>query len=154
MVAVILIRAWCCASIRTYININFDQWNFASNHNMHIFVNTYTQAHTHTYTQHTYTTHIQEPCDDPMFSSGPRTKLLLHRSVGSPLTSPQKDEWEIPANEVIMEDLLGEGAFGEVYKGIIKCPIINPKVRSSVKNAFCTPVAIKLLKCKYPCSMK
>ena len=82
-----------------------------------------------------------------MFSSGQR-QLLLHRPIQSPLTSPQKDEWEIPPNEVIIEDCLGEGAFGEVYKGIIKCPIVNPKVRSSVKNAFCTPVAIKLLKCK------
>ena len=61
---------------------------------------------------------------------------------------PQPDEWEIPANEVIMEKLLGEGAFGEVYKGIIKCLIVNPKVRSSVKNSICTPAAIKLLKCK------
>lgn len=82
-----------------------------------------------------------------MFTGGPR-QLLLQQPVQSPLTSPQKDEWEIPPNEVIIEDSLGEGAFGEVYKGIIKCPILNPKVRSSVKNAFCTPVAIKLLKSK------
>ena len=61
---------------------------------------------------------------------------------------PSMDEWEIPANEVIMEKLLGEGAFGEVYKGIVKCPIVNPKVRSSAKTSICTPVAIKLLKCK------
>ena len=89
----------------------------------------------------------QEPCDDPMFNSGPR-KLLLNGQVGPTLASPQRDDWEIPANEVIIEDSLGEGAFGEVYKGVVKCPIINPKVRSSVKNAFCTPVAIKLLKSK------
>ena len=80
-----------------------------------------------------------------MFTSGGKS-LLLHRSTALSLTSPQKDEWEIPANEVIIEDCLGEGAFGEVYKGIVKCPIINPKVRPSVKNAICTPVAIKLLK--------
>ena len=46
-----------------------------------------------------------------------------------------------------MEKLLGEGAFGEVYKGIVKCPIVNPKVRSTAKSSICTPVAIKLLKC-------
>ena len=80
-----------------------------------------------------------------MFRSGSR-RLLLQTPTALSLTSPQKDEWELPANEIIMEDVLGEGAFGEVYKGIVKCPIINPKVRSSVKNAFCTPVAIKLLK--------
>ena len=63
--------------------------------------------------------------------------------------APQPDEWEIPINEIIMEDVLGEGAFGEVYKGIVKCRITNPKVRLSVKSSICTPVAIKLLKCKY-----
>ena len=47
-----------------------------------------------------------------------------------------------------MEKLLGEGAFGEVYKGIVKCPIVNPKVRSSSKSSICTTVAIKLLKRK------
>ena len=84
-----------------------------------------------------------------MFNSGPR-RLLLNGQVGPSLAlaSPQRDDWEIPSNEVIMEDSLGEGAFGEVYKGVVKCPIINPKVRSSAKNAFCTPVAIKLLKSK------
>ena len=82
-----------------------------------------------------------------MYNSGPKS-LLLHQTTVISLTSPQRDEWEIPANEVIMEDSLGEGAFGQVYKGVVKCPIINPKVRSSVKNAFCTPVAIKLLKSK------
>ena len=47
-----------------------------------------------------------------------------------------------------MENLLGEGAFGEVYKGAVKCPIVNPKVQSSsMKKSICTPVAIKLLKC-------
>ena len=58
------------------------------------------------------------------------------------------DDWEIPAKEVIMDDLLGEGAFGEVYKGVVKCPIVNRKVRSSEKSSICTPVAIKLLKCE------
>ena len=63
-------------------------------------------------------------------------------------TVPQLDEWEIPASEVIIVTQLGEGAFGEVYKGVVKCPITNPKVRLSVKNSLCTTVAVKLLKCK------
>ena len=82
-----------------------------------------------------------------MFDSGPK-KLMFERMMSDAplLMSPHQDEWEIPANEVIMEKQLGEGAFGEVYKGVIKCPIVNPKVKLSAKNPICTPVAIKLLK--------
>ena len=81
--------------------------------------------------------------------SGQLSIALQRTSAGTIRTTvPQPDEWEIPASEVIMEKLLGEGAFGEVYKGVVKCPITNPKVRLSVKNSLCTPVAVKLLKCK------
>ena len=82
-----------------------------------------------------------------MFNSAARNALFEQPS-GMSLNVPHFDEWEIPASEVIMEKLLGEGAFGEVYKGLVKCPITNPKVRSSSKSSICTPVAIKLLKCK------
>ena len=88
---------------------------------------------------------VQGSSDDPMFIRGSKT-LCLRNPTDPSLKSPL-DEWEIPASEVIMEKLLGEGAFGEVYKGVIKCPIVNPKVRA-LENALCTPVAIKLLKCK------
>lgn len=80
--------------------------------------------------------------------SGRSNTLLLERRSTTLHTSPQLDDWEILPTEVIMEDPLGEGAFGEVYKGVLKCPIINPKVRSSMKNSICTPVAVKLLKCE------
>ena len=84
-----------------------------------------------------------------MFNSAARNALFEQPSAMSlNAPGPQQDEWEIPANEVIMEKLLGEGAFGEVYKGIVKCPIVNPKVRSSSKSSICTTVAIKLLKRK------
>ena len=63
-------------------------------------------------------------------------------------TSPRPDCWEIPPANIIMEDHLGEGAFGEVYKGVITCQIINPKVKLSIKRSICTPVAVKLLKRK------
>ena len=81
-----------------------------------------------------------------MYNRGPKT-LYLRNPTDVSLKSPL-DEWEIPASEVIMEKPLGEGAFGEVYKGVVKCPIVNPKVRPLVENALCTSVAIKLLKCK------
>ena len=58
--------------------------------------------------------------------------------------------------EVIVKDRLGEGAFGDVYKGIIRCPIVNPNVRtrSTVKKSIYTPVAIKQLKRKLSYSGK
>ena len=59
------------------------------------------------------------------------------------------DRWEISSKDIITKDLLGEGVFGEVYRGIIKCPIVNPKVWSSdTKKTIYTPVAIKRLKRK------
>ena len=64
------------------------------------------------------------------------------------LESPKLDEWELPASQVVIEKRLGEGCFGEVFQGVIKGPINNPKVQASLKNIICPVVAIKLLKCK------
>ena len=85
-----------------------------------------------------------------MFDSGPKRPNMFERMISNAplLMSPSMDEWEISANEVIMEKQLGQGAFDEVYKGVIKCPIVNSKVKLSAKNPICTPVAIKLLKCE------
>ena len=49
---------------------------------------------------------------------------------------------------MIMEQQLGEGCFGQVFKGVVKGPISNPKVQPSLKNAICVNVAIKMLKRK------
>lgn len=58
------------------------------------------------------------------------------------------DEWEVSQGEIIVEACLGEGAFGEVYKGILKGPIACTKVRPSQRKAVFIEVAIKLLKSK------
>ena len=56
------------------------------------------------------------------------------------------DEWEISTNDIIMEEHLGEGAFGEVYKGVIRGPLGNPKISAILRHSIGVPVAIKMLK--------
>lgn len=79
-----------------------------------------------------------------MYFGGQRNHLLLHAPTDPKL--PEIDEWEIPPSEVIIEDPLGEGAFGEVYKGVVKGPLTCSHLKPTLRNAICTPVAIKLLK--------
>ncbi len=82
-----------------------------------------------------------------MFSRDPHRHLLTQTPTDPQL--PEIDEWEISASEIIIEDSLGEGAFGEVYKGVVKGPIRCTRVPPSLRNAIAVPVAIKLLKGTY-----
>ena len=50
---------------------------------------------------------------------------------------------------MIVEDHLGEGAFGYVFKGVVRGPLRNPKLSSKLKQTIGLPVAIKLLKGGY-----
>ena len=56
------------------------------------------------------------------------------------------DEWELCPTDITVDDLLGEGAFGEVYKGFLKGPLSNTRVKPEYRNLLHIPVAIKLLK--------
>ncbi len=82
-----------------------------------------------------------------MFSRDPHRHLLTQTPTDPQF--PEIDEWEISASEIIIEDSLGEGAFGEVYKGVVKGPIRCTRVQPSLRNAIAVPVAIKLLKGTY-----
>ena len=57
--------------------------------------------------------------------------------------------FQIPTNDVIVEDHLGGGAFGLVFKGTISAPLRNPKLSSKLRQTIGLPVAIKLLKGMY-----
>ena len=80
-----------------------------------------------------------------VFIKGRRTlatnALELHK-----MESPMLDAWEIPASHVIIEKRLGEGCFGEVFKGSIPGPISNPSLEPTLKNKPYQTVAVKLLK--------
>lgn len=85
-----------------------------------------------------------------MFSVNPHLvgrRPLLEASL-TPMEATLTDEWEVAPSEIIVDRSLGEGAFGEVYKGILKGPISCSKVRPSMRAAVSLEVAIKLLKCK------
>jgi hypothetical protein len=87
---------------------------------------------------------FKDDSPNSMYIRGPMSPVST--SVTKPLELPKLDEWEIPAEHVIIEKRLGEGCFGEVYQGMVKGPISNPKVQASFKNIICPVVAIKLLK--------
>ena len=58
----------------------------------------------------------------------------------------EPDQWEIPASQVVIEEQLGEGCFGEVYKGTVQGTLTNPKLQPAFRNKLFLTVAIKLLK--------
>ena len=59
---------------------------------------------------------------------------------------PTSHSIQVAAADVIVEEYLGEGAFGEVFKGTIKGPPCNPKISAVLKHSIGIPIAIKLLK--------
>ena len=48
-----------------------------------------------------------------------------------------------------MENHLGEGAFGLVFKGMIQGTLRNPNVSQKLKHRIGLPIAVKLLKSKF-----
>ena len=75
-----------------------------------------------------------------------------HKRVGSTFHDKVEDhnlrldEWEVPASCIIMEKKLGEGAFGEVYRGIVRGDFNSPRFSAHFQHKKRPFVAVKLLK--------
>ena len=112
----------------------------------HAYAHTHTHTHTHTHIKYVLYAHTSQTSSniDYLFQGGPRNHLLSQTSMN--LQQPGIDEWEISPSEVMIEDFLGEGEFGKVYKGVVKGPLTCTKVRPALRNRIAVLVAVKLLK--------
>ncbi|XP_031550238.1 tyrosine kinase receptor Cad96Ca-like [Actinia tenebrosa] len=51
-----------------------------------------------------------------------------------------KDEWEVDSKHVIFLEELGKGAFGKVYKAILKIPEDEERVKAKLKTIYFKPI--------------
>ena len=58
----------------------------------------------------------------------------------------QLDDWEVPASSIIIDKKLGEGAFGEVYRGVVRGDSDSARLITHLQDKDKPFVAVKLLK--------
>ena len=58
------------------------------------------------------------------------------------------DMFEVPAQCIILDQRLGEGCFGEVYRGIVRGDYSNPYLTAYLRQKSHRFVAVKILKGK------
>ena len=64
--------------------------------------------------------------------------------------SIHSDEWEMPSECIRMNKKIGEGCFGEVFRGEITGECLTPQLRTYMRrNNDQHYVAVKQLKCKW-----
>ena len=73
-----------------------------------------------------------------------RSTHLVHFEAAKTVGKP--DCWELLPSDIIMGELLGEGAFGEVYKGFLTGKLENTKVNHLYRKKANIAVAVKILK--------
>ena len=77
-------------------------------------------------------------------TSASRLTHPVHFEAAKTISKP--DCWELLPSDIIMGELLGEGAFGEVYKGFLTGKLENIKVNHLYRNKANIVVAVKILK--------
>ena len=86
--------------------------------------------------------------DDLIFKARSQPSITISHENLLETSLESCDEWELPAKSVIITKRLGEGCFGEVFKGEIKgftnTHIISYQSRQDKERS----VAIKVLKSK------
>ena len=58
------------------------------------------------------------------------------------------DMFEVPAQCIILDQRLGEGCFGEVYRGVVRGDYSNPYLTAYLRQKSHKYVAVKILKGK------
>ena len=56
------------------------------------------------------------------------------------------DQWEVYSNQVVIQHLLGEGAFGEVFRGLFDSTITEKSSVKKFDESNSVVVAVKQLK--------
>ena len=64
-------------------------------------------------------------------------------------TAAKLDQWEVYSNQVAIQSRLGEGAFGEVYRGLFDSSITEKSSTKKFDASNSVVVAVKLLRGKH-----
>jgi hypothetical protein len=87
-----------------------------------------------------------------------RTRSILRKNAGLPTTG---DDWEVDPNHLYMNNKLGEGNFGEVYKATLSPGLTSPRAKKYAdtvkllsKSQSPCYVAVKVLKTNAPSDTK
>ena len=74
---------------------------------------------------------------------------FIRKTSEKDYTTGKLDQWEVYSNQVVIQSRLGEGAFGEVYRGLFDSSITEKSSAKKVDASNSVVVAVKLLKGGY-----
>ena len=84
-----------------------------------------------------------------MVTNGIKLSSLKSRKITDSELS--KDAFEVPAKCIILDQPLGEGCFGKVYRGVVRGDYSNRYLAAYLRQKSHRFVAVKILKGKSKC---